>query len=76
MARQLAVLWAAVPLAAQSVLGCSATEAFHAYVVGENQEQVERHLRLENSGMRVYELILGLPNDWVRLTDRLKEVIG
>jgi hypothetical protein len=38
-------------------------------------EQVERRLRLENSSMRAYDLILGSSNDRARQPDRLEEAI-
>jgi hypothetical protein len=42
----------------------------------EFQEQAEWHLRLENSGVRICDLILG-PSDFrVRLADRLEEAVG
>jgi hypothetical protein len=35
-----------------------------------------RCLRLEDSGSRVCYLLLGLADDWVQLTIRLKDVVG
>jgi hypothetical protein len=61
------VLWAAVSSTAQSMLGHSPTEAFQVDVVGEMltefQEQAGQRLRLDNSGMRIYDLILGSADD-------------
>jgi hypothetical protein len=36
---------------------------------------VQRCLRLENSGTRIYDLILGLPDDRIRLAEHLNEAV-
>jgi IMP dehydrogenase/GMP reductase len=62
------------------MLGHSPTEAFQVDVVGEMltefQEQAGRRLRLDNSSMRIYDLILGSADDQVQLAKRLEEVVG
>jgi hypothetical protein len=69
MAMQLAALWVAMSLAAQSVLGRSSTEAFQVDVVGKMlakfREQEERCLRLVDSVSRVCIRILGTTDDQV-----------
>jgi hypothetical protein len=78
MVVRLGVLWAAVSLAAQSVLGHSPTEASQAYIVGEMlakfREQVEQCLYLENSSTRVCDLVLRSVDDRVWPTVHLEEV--
>jgi hypothetical protein len=67
-------------LAAQCSLGRSPTESFQVDVVGDMlakfQEQEERCLCLENSGMRVCDLILGSSDDQVWPTNHMEEAIG
>jgi LPS sulfotransferase NodH len=79
MARKLTVLRAAVSSTMQSMLGRSPTEAFQVEVVDEVvalvQEQVEQRSCLENSGMRIYDLILGSPLGLARLADHLEQAI-
>jgi hypothetical protein len=67
VAMQLSTLWVAVSSAARSMLGCLLIKNFQVDVVGEMvakfQEQEERCSHLETSGLRVYDLILGLADD-------------
>jgi hypothetical protein len=78
VAMWLVVLWAVVSSVAQFILGCLPADVFHAEVVGEMvtkfQEQAEQCLHLEDSGSRVYNLILGSADDRVCPTVDLDEV--
>jgi hypothetical protein len=80
MVGELATLWAAVPSVVELVLGRSLDEALGVEVVGELvakfQKLEERCLRLERPGMRIYDLLLGLPLGHARLADRLDETTG
>jgi hypothetical protein len=80
VAMRLAVLWAVVSSAAQSMLGRLPTKVFQADVVGEMavkfRDQVEQCSRLEDSGSRICDLILGPTDDRVSLAVCLEEAIG
>jgi hypothetical protein len=73
MVEQFAVLRAAMSFTVEWVLGRSSTDAFYIDVVdelvAEFRKQEERCLRLKKSGIRVCDLILGPPSDWVRLAE-------
>jgi hypothetical protein len=79
MVGQLIVLQAAMSSTTQSVLGCSPTKAFWVDIVEElfNEfwEKAEWCSCLENFSMRIYDLILALPANRVRLADRLEEAV-
>jgi hypothetical protein len=76
----LSVLWAAVSLATQSVLGRLLIDVSQVDVVGEMvarfQDRAEWCSRLETSGSRVYNLFLGPEDDRVHLVIYLEETIG
>jgi hypothetical protein len=62
------------------MLVCTPTRGFQVDVMGEMLtevwEQAQWCLRLDNSGMRVYYLILGLSDNRARSIDHLEEVVG
>jgi hypothetical protein len=67
-------------LAAQSILGCLPIDISQASVVGEMivrfQERAEWCSRLETSGSRVCDLLLGPTDGRVHLVARLEEAAG
>jgi hypothetical protein len=69
MAWQLTTLWVAVCSTAQSMLGCSPTEALHVGIMEEMPtefpEQVERCSHLKGSNTRICDLIHEPPPGWV-----------
>jgi hypothetical protein len=73
-------LWAVVPSAAHSVLGRLPIEAFQVEVVGEKvakfPEQAAQCSRLETSGLRVCDLILGLADDRAPLVVGLEQAVA
>jgi hypothetical protein len=77
---QLSMLWAALSLADQSILGRLPVDAPQAGVVGEMvarfEEQEEWCSHIETSDSRVCDLILGLADGHVPLVAYLKEVVG
>jgi hypothetical protein len=79
VATQLSALWVAVSLAAQSILGHLPVDVSQAGVVGEMVvrfwERAEWCSRLETSGVKVCDLVLGLVDGRVHLVTHLEEVI-
>jgi hypothetical protein len=77
---RLPVLWVAVSLATQSILGRSPIDISQAGVVGEMVAKFHERAgwcsHLETSGSRVYDLVLGPTDDRVHLVTRLEEAIG
>jgi hypothetical protein len=73
------MLWAAVSLAAQSILERLPVDASQAGVVGEIvakfQEQAKWCSHLEASGSRVYDLVLGPVDGRAHLVARLEEAV-
>jgi hypothetical protein len=80
VATWLSVRWAAVSLAAQSILGCLPIDASPTGVVGEMvvkfQEGAEWCSHLETSGSEVYDLALGLVDGRAHPIALLEEVAG
>jgi hypothetical protein len=80
MAGELAMLWAAVSPVVQSVLGWSPDETFQVEVMGELLAKFrileELCLRLERSGGRIYDLLLGPPLGQSRWADLPEEATG
>jgi hypothetical protein len=80
MVEQFIMLRAAVSTAMECMLRCSPTEALWVDIVdelvAEFQKQEQQCLCLEKSGVRVCDLILGPPSNWVRLADQLVETVG
>jgi hypothetical protein len=77
MAREIAILRAAVSSTAESVLGCSPSDTFHVEVVGELatefQKMEDRCSRLEQPAVRIYDLLLGPPTSRAQLVGHLDE---
>jgi hypothetical protein len=77
VATRLSALWAAVPLATQSILGCLPVDASQAGVVGELVarfwERAEWCSRLKTSGLKVYDLVLRPVDGRVHLVAHLEE---
>jgi hypothetical protein len=77
VATLLSALWAAVSLAAQSILGCFPTEVLHASGMWEMVIKFrEQCLHLETFGSRICGLILGPADDQVQLAIHLEEAVG
>jgi hypothetical protein len=80
LAMLLSVLWAAVSLAAEFILGCLPIDVSQICVVGEMfarfQEGEDWCSRLETFGSRVHDLILGPVDDRVHLVICLEEAAG
>jgi hypothetical protein len=80
VAMGLSTFWAVVSLAAQSILGHLPIDASQAGVVGEMvarfQERAEWCSRLEASGSRVFDLVLGSVDGRAHLVARLEEAAG
>jgi hypothetical protein len=77
VATRLSALWAAVPLATQSILGRLPVGTPQAGVVGEIvvrfQERADWCSRLEAAGQEIYDLVLGLAGDQTCMIARLEE---
>jgi hypothetical protein len=80
VAIQLSTLWAAMSLAAQSILRCLPIDVSQAGVVGEMVvqfwEQAEWYSCLEAIGLDVCDLVLGPVDGQARLAARLEEAVG
>jgi hypothetical protein len=80
MAGELATLREVVSFAVGSVLGRSPAETSQVDVVGELVAEFQRLeepcLRLERPGVRICDLLLGLPLGLARWVDRLDEAVG
>jgi hypothetical protein len=80
LAMLLSVLWAAVSLAAEFILGCLPIDVSQICVVGEIfsrfQEGEDWCSHLETFGSRVRDLILGPVDDRVHLVIHLEEAAG
>jgi hypothetical protein len=80
VAMRLSTLWAAMSLAAQSILGHLPADVSHVDVVGGKvdrfQERAEQCSHLKNSSSRVYDLVLGSADDRVHLVVHLEEAVG
>jgi hypothetical protein len=74
------VLWAAVSLAAQSIIGHLPVDIPQVGAVGEIVarfwEYADRCLRLEAAGLGVYDLVLGSVGDKTNVPAHLEEVVG
>jgi hypothetical protein len=80
VATWLSVLWAAVSLAAQSILGCLSVDASQAGAVGEMitrfRERAEWCSHLETSSSKVCDLVLGPTDGRAHHVAHLEDVAG
>jgi hypothetical protein len=80
MVRELAALRAVVSSTVEMALGRSPDETFQVEIVGELVVEFRKLegqcSRLEQLGVRIYDLLLGPPPSRARLDDHLEEAVG